>query len=62
MLGLASFFAGKRTKEVGIRKFVGASIGNIAILPSCDFMKWINTVIIPGPFLPWYLGSAENLK
>ncbi len=55
LLGLASFFASKRTKEVGIRKIVGASIGNIAILLSRDFMKWIITAIILGSSLSWYL-------
>jgi putative ABC transport system permease protein len=55
LLGLASFFATKRTKEIGIRKIVGASFVNIAAILSHDFMKWIITAIILGSAISWYL-------
>lgn len=55
LLGLASFFANKRTKEIGIRKIVGASIPNIAFLLSRDFLKWIMLAIVFGSTIAWYL-------
>ncbi len=41
LLGLASFTAEQRTKEIGIRKVLGASVSNITILLSKEFIKWI---------------------
>jgi putative ABC transport system permease protein len=37
LLGLASFVASKRTKEIGIRKVLGASLSQILILLSSEF-------------------------
>ena len=55
LLGLASFFASKRTKEIGIRKIVGASLLNITSILSRDFTKWIFVSILIGCALSWYL-------
>jgi putative ABC transport system permease protein len=41
LFGLASFMAEKRTKEIGIRKVLGASIINILVLLQRDFAKLI---------------------
>lgn len=41
LFGLASFTAEQRTKEIGIRKVLGASVGGIVILFSKKFIKWI---------------------
>ena len=50
LFGLASFVAERRTKEIGIRKVLGASIPNIFYLLARDFMKWILIAnIIAGP-------------
>jgi len=38
LFGMASFTAEQRTKEIGIRKVLGASIGNITLLISKDFI------------------------
>jgi ABC-type antimicrobial peptide transport system permease subunit len=38
LLGLIMFVSAQRTKEVGIRKILGASLGNIAMLLSRDFI------------------------
>jgi putative ABC transport system permease protein len=38
LFGLASFTAERRTKEIGIRKVLGASISNIAFLMARDFL------------------------
>jgi len=41
LMGLTSYMAEKRTKEIGIRKVMGASIGNIIKELSVDFLKLI---------------------
>ena len=41
LLGLASFSATQRTKEIGVRKILGASVSNIVVLLSKDFIKWV---------------------
>ena len=38
LLGLASFMAEQRTKEIGIRKVLGASVSNIILLMSREFV------------------------
>jgi putative ABC transport system permease protein len=47
LYGLAAFMAEQRTKEVGIRKVLGATGGTILVLLTYDFMKlvWISFVI-----------------
>ncbi len=50
MFGLATFTAEQRTKEVGIRKVIGASIGRIFILLTAEIMKWVliaNLIALP---------------
>ncbi|MFC1724464.1 ABC transporter permease [candidate division KSB1 bacterium] len=41
LFGLASFAAEQRTKEIGIRKTLGASIGSVIRLLSKEFIKWV---------------------
>jgi len=41
LLGLASFSAASRTKEIGIRKVLGASVSGIVVMMSKQFAKWI---------------------
>jgi len=41
LFGLASFTTLRRTKEIGIRKVLGASVSAIVILLSKDFLKWV---------------------
>jgi putative ABC transport system permease protein len=41
LFGLASFTAEQRTKEIGIRKAMGASISGIILMLSKEFTKWV---------------------
>ena len=41
LFGLAAFTAEQRTKEIGIRKVLGASVSTIIILLSKEFTKWV---------------------
>lgn len=41
LLGLATYAAEQRTKEIGIRKVLGASVSNIAGMLSKDFLKLV---------------------
>ncbi len=41
LFGLASFTAEQRTKEIGIRKVLGASVANVVLLLSRQFTKWV---------------------
>lgn len=54
LFGLASFTVVKRTKEIGIRKVLGASVPNIFFLLSKEFSRWvILSNIIAWP-VAWY--------
>lgn len=41
LFGLASFTVEQRTKEIGVRKLLGASVQEIALLLSKEFFKWV---------------------
>jgi putative ABC transport system permease protein len=41
LLGLASYLGEQRTKEIGIRKVLGASTSGIVILLSREFVRWV---------------------
>ena len=57
IFGLVTLVARQRTKEVGIRKVLGASIGSIVVLLSFDFLKLVGLAI--GIALPigWLFGK-----
>ncbi len=55
LLGLATFTAEQRTKEIGIRKVLGASITNIVSLLSMDFIKLVFIAFIIATPVAWYM-------
>jgi putative ABC transport system permease protein len=55
LFGLASFTAEQRTKEIGIRKTLGASIPRIMLLLSADFSKAVLAANLIAWPLAWYM-------
>jgi predicted permease len=54
LFGLATFTIGQRTKEIGIRKVLGASVMNILTLLSGDFVKLVAlALLIAVPVAGW---------
>ena len=55
LYGLISFIVVQRTKEIGIRKVLGASVASIVTLLSLDFLKLVLLAIIIGSPIAWYV-------
>ncbi len=55
LLGLASFLAEQRTKEIGIRKVLGSSVQGIIFLLSKQFLKWVAVANIIALPISWYI-------
>ena len=61
LFGMASFAAEQRTKEIGIRKVLGASVPGIVVLLSRDFLK----LIVAANIIAWplaYFGMNKWLQ
>lgn len=54
IFGLASFVAEQRTKEIGVRKVMGASITNLWAMLSKDFVILVGISLLVGMPLAWY--------
>ncbi|HEY8784512.1 MAG TPA: FtsX-like permease family protein, partial [Mucilaginibacter sp.] len=55
LFGLAAYAAEQRTKEIGIRKVLGASISTIAAMLSFDFIKLVFIAILISLPAGWFL-------
>jgi putative ABC transport system permease protein len=54
LFGLATFTAVQRTKEIGVRKVLGASVANIVAMLSGSFVKLIVIAMLIAFPLSWY--------
>jgi putative ABC transport system permease protein len=67
LFGLASFMAEQRTKEIGIRKVLGAKVSGIVLLLTKEFAKWVvvaNVIAWPASYFVskwWLQGFAYRI-
>ncbi len=54
LFGLVAFAAERRTKEIGIRKVLGASVSSLVGLLSQDFLKLVALAILIACPIAWY--------
>ena len=54
LFGLASFMAEEKTKEIGVRKVLGANVGNLVGLFSKEFTKWVFLANLIAWPVAWY--------
>jgi putative ABC transport system permease protein len=57
LLGLTSFAVERRTKEIGIRKVLGASVSHVVILIAREFVILIVAALVVSTPITWYLIS-----
>jgi len=57
LFGLASYMAEVKTKEIGIRKVLGASVSGITFLLSVDFLKLVFISFCIAAPVAWYAMS-----
>jgi putative ABC transport system permease protein len=55
LLGLSLFATAQRTKEIGVRKVLGASVSNIVMLLSKDFIKLVMIAFVIASPVAWYI-------
>ena len=54
LFGLSTFMAVQRTKEIGIRKVLGATVANITMLMSKDFIKLVVIAVVVASPVAWW--------
>jgi putative ABC transport system permease protein len=54
LFGLSAFAAEQRTKEIGVRKVMGASVASIMTLLAKDFLKLVLIAIVIASPIAWY--------
>ncbi|GAB3990895.1 ABC transporter permease [Spirosoma daeguense] len=58
LFGVVAYMAEARTKEIGIRKVLGASVGSIFSLFSVDFIKLVLIALVFASPIAWYVMSG----
>jgi len=54
LFGLAAFLSAQRTKEIGVRKVLGASVQSLVLLLSKDFLKLVLIAFVIAIPVGWY--------
>ena len=57
LVGLAAFMAARRTKEIGVRKVLGASVVDVVVLLSKDFTRLVVVALAFGLPIAYYLAT-----
>ncbi|MFM8911454.1 MAG: ABC transporter permease [Flammeovirgaceae bacterium] len=57
LFALAAFTAEQRTKEIGIRKILGASVGSLSMMLTKEFIVLVVIAFIPSAVLSWWASS-----
>jgi putative ABC transport system permease protein len=57
LFGLASYLAGQRVREVGIRKVLGATLWDVVLLMTKDFILLVIIAAVPAFVAAWYIIS-----
>ena len=58
LFGLAAYTAFLRTKEIGVRKVLGASVGSIVLLLSLNFAKLVGIAFLIAAPIAWFAMSG----
>ena len=61
LLGLVIYITNQRKKEIGVRKVIGASVTQLILLLSKDFMRLIGLAILIATPIAWW-GSRRWLE
>jgi len=68
LFGLSAFIVEKRTKEIGVRKVLGASVSQIIVLLTSGFVRWVllaNLIAWPLTYLAmrsWLTNYAYRIE
>ena len=57
LFGLAAFTTLQRTKEIGIRRVLGANVGSITMLVARNFLGLVAIAVVVAVPLAWWLGT-----
>lgn len=57
LLGMAMYSAENRVKEIGIRKVLGASVRNIVMLLSREYLILVGIAVLVGTPLAWFINN-----
>lgn len=58
LFALAAFTSEQRTKEIGVRKSMGASVFSLTVLLSKEFTRLVIIAFIPAAALAWYISDT----
>jgi putative ABC transport system permease protein len=55
LFALSSFIIARRTKEIGVRKSMGATMQSIYAMLSWEFIRWIVVAVVIASPISWYI-------